>query len=188
MIEVVRFRNFKALREVDVKLGRFTVLVGPNACGKTSVLDGLMFLLEFARAQPAPKSPKLGHAALYTVAEARSRGGAPGDLSLEVEGSWQPPPMRLKFRAPPPDLELAPNAERATEGGFSIEAWGPIQRRPGPPLLQALRPQLPLPVMLRVDPARCAEASYSEDASPRVERDGYGVASVLADMLISRSK
>jgi energy-coupling factor transporter ATP-binding protein EcfA2 len=188
MIEVVRFRNFKALREVDVALGRFTVLAGPNACGKTSVLEGLLFLLEFARSLPPPKSPKLGHAALYTVPEARSRGAAPGDLTLEIAGPWQPGPSRVKFQALVSESELAAHAERAHEDSFAVEAWGPLQRRPGTPLLQAIRPQLPVPVMLRVDPARCAEASYSEDASPRVERDGYGVASVLADMLVSRSR
>lgn len=40
MIETVSFKNFKALRDVTVPLERFTVLVGPNASGKTSVLQG----------------------------------------------------------------------------------------------------------------------------------------------------
>ena len=44
MIEQVQFRNFKGLRHVDVDLERFTVLVGPNASGKTSVLEGLHYL------------------------------------------------------------------------------------------------------------------------------------------------
>ncbi len=44
MIRRVEFRNFKGLREVDLDLERFTVLVGPNASGKTSVLEGIYYL------------------------------------------------------------------------------------------------------------------------------------------------
>lgn len=42
MISKVSFRSFKSLREVDIDFSsRLTVLVGPNASGKTSVLQGI---------------------------------------------------------------------------------------------------------------------------------------------------
>lgn len=41
MIRRVHFANFRALRDVTLDLGPFTVLVGPNASGKTSVLEAL---------------------------------------------------------------------------------------------------------------------------------------------------
>lgn len=45
MITKVSFRSFKSLREVDIDFtSRLTVLVGPNASGKTSVLQGLSLL------------------------------------------------------------------------------------------------------------------------------------------------
>src|SRR5262245_4328020 len=44
MIRQVTFKNFKALRDLTVDLERFTVLVGPNSCGKTSVLQGIHYL------------------------------------------------------------------------------------------------------------------------------------------------
>src|SRR5258708_7199652 len=44
MIRRATFRNFKALRQVEIDFERFTVLVGPNASGKTSVLEGLRLL------------------------------------------------------------------------------------------------------------------------------------------------
>src|SRR5262249_37640541 len=52
MIHAVRFRNFKALRDVELELDRFTVLVGPNASGKTSVLEGLHHLTRLASTDP----------------------------------------------------------------------------------------------------------------------------------------
>jgi predicted ATPase len=39
MIESIRIRDFKGHRDTTVKLGRLTVLVGPNGSGKTSVLE-----------------------------------------------------------------------------------------------------------------------------------------------------
>jgi predicted ATPase len=41
MIRSVRFENFRCLREVELSLEPLTVLVGPPASGKTTVLDGL---------------------------------------------------------------------------------------------------------------------------------------------------
>jgi predicted ATPase len=41
MIESVQFQNFRALRDTTLPLGRFTLLVGPNASGKTTALRAL---------------------------------------------------------------------------------------------------------------------------------------------------
>ena len=39
-------RNFRSIRELDLELGPLTVLVGPNASGKSNVLDVLRFIKE----------------------------------------------------------------------------------------------------------------------------------------------
>lgn len=44
MIEELRIQNFRCLRDVSVKLGAFTVLIGPNDSGKSSVLDAIGLL------------------------------------------------------------------------------------------------------------------------------------------------
>lgn len=41
MIESVHFRNFKALRNTTLPLGRCTLIVGPNASGKSTALQAL---------------------------------------------------------------------------------------------------------------------------------------------------
>ncbi len=41
MIESVRFRNFKVLRDTMLPLGRFTLIVGPNGSGKSTAIQAL---------------------------------------------------------------------------------------------------------------------------------------------------
>jgi hypothetical protein len=44
MISKVAIHNFKCLRDVTIQLERFTVFVGPNASGKSSILQALDLL------------------------------------------------------------------------------------------------------------------------------------------------
>lgn len=46
MIETLSLRNFKVLRELDVRLRPLTLVVGPNASGKSSLLQALACLME----------------------------------------------------------------------------------------------------------------------------------------------
>jgi predicted ATPase len=41
MLEKVGFKNFLALRDVEIDLAPFTVIVGPNSSGKSTILDGI---------------------------------------------------------------------------------------------------------------------------------------------------
>lgn len=49
MIERIRFKNFKALKDAEIKLGPFNLIVGPNGSGKSSVLQAFETLREPAR-------------------------------------------------------------------------------------------------------------------------------------------
>jgi energy-coupling factor transporter ATP-binding protein EcfA2 len=53
MITRVEALNYRSLRDVDVELGRFEILVGPNGSGKSSLLDVIAILGDVLRAGPA---------------------------------------------------------------------------------------------------------------------------------------
>jgi predicted ATPase len=44
MINRLHVKNFKCLRDLDVPLGPFTILIGPNDSGKSSLLDAIQLL------------------------------------------------------------------------------------------------------------------------------------------------
>src|SRR2546426_7105614 len=49
MIKRVRIRNLGSLHNVDVTLGKFTILLGPNASGKTMFIRALRVLAKLLR-------------------------------------------------------------------------------------------------------------------------------------------
>jgi predicted ATPase len=53
-------RNFRSLRKVDLDLGPINVLVGPNAAGKSNVLDVLAFLGDASRSDLQPALERRG--------------------------------------------------------------------------------------------------------------------------------
>src|SRR5207248_6510331 len=44
MIESIRFHNYKVLKDTELPLGRFTLLVGPNGSGKSTALESFEVL------------------------------------------------------------------------------------------------------------------------------------------------
>lgn len=59
MLRSVHLENIKSLRDVAIDLSPLTVLVGPNGCGKSTVLDQIEAICAFTTVQPS--SHVLGH-------------------------------------------------------------------------------------------------------------------------------
>ncbi|MBM4060798.1 MAG: ATP-binding protein [Planctomycetes bacterium] len=187
MIHTARFTNFKLLRDVEVPLGRFRVVVGANGAGKSSILDGLHFLLQLAggrsevdRARALFQGPR--DPGLLVSRPGRS------EFSLSVAGD--------RFR-----LFRLTGLRREGEEGFLFKLCfhgneadsGPVEYPLGSddPLLADLYEKtvalhLASVVRLRLDATQLAADHYSEERSPRVEYDGAGLASVLQEMLGAR--
>ncbi len=85
MIETLRVQNYKSLKDIEIPLKPLTVLVGPNAAGKSNILDCLRFLSEMVaipgdRAEPVRKRGGYGDIVW---------GGQTGS-SISVSCRWQP--------------------------------------------------------------------------------------------------
>ena len=87
MIESIEFANFKALRKTTLPIGPFTLLLGPNGSGKTSVLQALD-----AVATSAGQQVGLSRSAAYPQPAWRSL------LSVTAEDSAAPVIVTLKLR------------------------------------------------------------------------------------------
>lgn len=188
MLAEARFKNFKLLRDVRLPLGRFNVLVGANAVGKSTVLEGMHYLLQLAALKPRKRKLEAGRpGALFTGRRAlerlvarpdaaelelevvladERRFGLRGRLASEEEGSGT---FHLWFGKDGQMAELdLPGASEADERLFF--------RGPSEAKLGAV-------VRLKLHAETLASGHYaepsSEDASPRVEYDGEGLASVL---------
>lgn len=185
MIHKIEFKNFKALRDVEVPLERFTVIVGPNSSGKSSILEGLHYLTQASKGKPAELFKYQRHPLhLY------SRGGSG---ALEISCQATAGVVRLQITPPvtfPEDvLHPRDSSSILSTWGFDVrgrptdKGEGPLEQLiESPVLAQAIRSA----VLLRLEASRLAAPSYSEFSPPRVQYDGEGLASVLAYLALNQ--
>lgn len=200
MIEKVQFRNFKAYRSLDLELEPFTVLVGPNASGKTTLLEGLSLLSTVGGTMleggwsfwPGPLVQShgvkdrvvltasghwgsvKGSASALSAFEPVTHGGK-ADLPFFLSGSLH----GKGFGAGLSDQKLPPGPNVGQTG-----VWGDVDDS----ALRQLREGLSATAILRFVPGRLAEASYSDDPVPTLRSDGGGLASVLAYLKLSQDE
>src|SRR6266542_3036452 len=185
MINSVAFRNFKSLRAVELELERFTVLVGPNASGKTSVLEGLHYLSQLGATDP--KELFTGNQdPLFLYSR-----GANGDMELMSKGTEGAVSLRVKppLFFPEDLLHPSPSSDIGNLWQFTAKGKPTAETEDGwKPLDEVLRAAhaVPSAVLLRLNASRLADATYSRAARPRVAVDGQGLASALAYMALNQ--
>jgi predicted ATPase len=188
MIQSASFRNYKSLRHVDVDFERLTVFVGPNASGKTSILEGLYLLSRLASSEP--REILVGK---YLPGVLCTRGTTGTEMVLECCGERTAFRLRVSFIPPlsggPVDPWMLPKLEGKKSDSTEGE-WQQLTKPDGlffaPSEVEWLASKLRSSVMLRLDALKLAEPSYSDHPRPRIEYDGTGLASVLAFMALNQ--
>ncbi len=189
MITELTLQQFKAHTATRIPLGKLTVVVGQNAAGKTSILEGLLLLSRLLD-QP-PESVFTGKYDLRWVL----RRGATEELKIQALGCTETSYWEFLVTAPDTTIEKArvdwtdrtrpmnADQEKALRSVFGDEL--DKQRFPTPPAgASALRGA----VALRLEASRLAEPSYSEDETPRLEEDGYGLATALSTLKLTSTE
>lgn len=171
MIRTVEYRNFKALRHVKLDLERFTVLVGPNASGKTSILEGLSFATHpsliqlFLQDDPIP---------LYTRGQE-----APLEILLETVE------VNRKIRLSPPGSPYDHLGGTTFSSGWRYQVYSSTDGD-GQWRIDSGIPPIVSSSFLRLNPTQLAKPSFSQEQQPRLDSDGQGLASALVYLLINR--
>ena len=160
-------------------LERLTVLVGPNSSGKTSVLEGIHLLFQLVEKAPGE---------LFTGKQRpgflKSK-GIDESSALVFGGEWS---------------DVAYSVGVSKEDAGVLDCSLEIQWKGSKNSITAVQEEIRRlsqyhgdaiavvgsSVLLHLDPMKLAEPSYSHDPSPRMDSTGEGLASVLAEMAVSR--
>jgi predicted ATPase len=188
MFDAVRFLSYKCLADVPtIELGRMTLLLGANASGKSSVLDGLHLLCQLGVPQVDESHangyrPGAVFSGLHSAERLRTFGRT-GPLRIEASaGQGEVTRVALAVAAEP--------AFGSADVRFTVEVELPGESRrsitvpPNPSGTTAFFHDLETrgfgrAVRLRLDSAKVA--GFAPDSKqPRVEHDGAGTAAVIA--------
>ncbi|WP_437669491.1 AAA family ATPase [Sorangium sp. So ce131] len=176
MITSVQLQEFKGHRDSTVTLDRFTVLVGPNGSGKTSVLEALSLQ---------------SHVVNYTFQEVLRGDSSPGDLLrrgaqgpivLSSSGTWDD--EAWSFRT----VFTGSSMENHWNRGMDDRHWagaGYLPLRGSVPLIDKI---LPPATLYKLNAEHIAAAAYSDDLAPGVGYDGANTAVALASIKLGHDE
>jgi predicted ATPase len=178
MLARASFQDFKALKDVDVDLSPFTVIVGKNGSGKTSVLEGI-YDVSLVAGGPASELDRVFQGAHDPKRLVTSPGRGPMQIRLtDTEGCS----FRVEAQIDEPGrfvLEVTGNdAPAEVKPSAPPEAWGNLLRLPAVKRFGSA-------VFLRLDARVMARVSVPSSEEPVLEHNGEGLASVLSYMAMA---
>lgn len=169
MIETLSLRNFKVLREVDVRLRPLTLIVGPNASGKSSLLQALAGITQcLSEGGDLPQvfkvfgNPPTVHTSFV----------ANGPLALECSGRYTGRELRFRLA-----LEKGDTLPYRI-GGY----WERQEFRANFPgaMVQTIRPAS----VMSLDVKHMAARSFLKETNQTLPSNGEGLSTVLADLYL----
>lgn len=179
MITQFRLQDFKGHRDTQLPLGRFTMLVGDNGSGKTSVLEALWLQGSFEHGPVAVLkddwSPedllRRGASGPIRIASEGKRGGDSWSSKIEIavtEAGWD-------LAARSGEFEWKASGNRGQGGSMSGEwsGFGGLVGRAG---------------LYRLQANRIAASAYSDQTDTVIAPDGAQTAVVLAQLKLGNDE
>lgn len=194
MIDTVTIEGFKNHLSTEIALGRFTLLVGPNAAGKSSALEALQVISRSVTESPGEIFR--GDTELSNILQ-REEAGLSIALSgydagfLLQEGAKTKFALKLgAFTFEQSSNEQGVEARRVEKAAltWSIgEESGVLEYKQSPRdnLPPRLRSCVGRATFLRLEGRKLARARYDDSSSPRLGSSGEGLVNVLAEMLLA---
>jgi predicted ATPase len=174
MLTKVSIHNFKCLRDVEIELDRFTMFVGPNASGKSSILQALNHLCRSFRDQPGTVENEL--------LEGISQGNA-DFVELVSEDSDQLFRYRTHSPFTTPQAGSPHNQKWSGEGLAFAPTTSPTDWKPIPRTQPNVLP-FPRSILLRMETSKLISSAPFHDPT-RMGPDGSGLHSALANMALN---
>jgi predicted ATPase len=176
MISKVSVRNFKCLRDVRADLERFTVFVGPNASGKSSIVQALDLLCRRFRID---HPQNLDSELLPSLSR-----GATDQIALGAETGGQAFRYRTHFPSliprPLPDAGMQGIVSgQNTAASLAASDWAMWNAKPPGSV------PLPLSVLLRLEASKLVQPNPGVPDPTVMSPEGVGLHSALASMALN---
>jgi predicted ATPase len=174
MISKVSVRNFKCLRDVQIEWEQFTTFVGPNASGKSSILQAMDLLCHSLHGDDTGVDNR-------SIEDELQRGlsrGAKDAVEVAVEGEGKAFRYRTSYNSPHAQRRQWKGNGYGIATTIAEQDWAPWS---GDASSLGL---LPRSVLLRLEASRLAQPTPGHDATVMAP-DGSGLHTALANMALN---